>query len=256
MADAYILITAAVEGELAGLEAMLSSPEEACIGRRRIVSGRLENRPVRLLTAGPGVINTAQALTSAIENDRPSLIIQTGCAGAFRPSGIRIGDIAVAVEIIDIHSGIEAEKEGEGLDPLPFPLMTLKGRKIRGRYLLDHSLAQHAYDILNPRFSRQGINVAKGRFAAVSTITATDMRAEKLYRCFHPCMEEMEGAGAAHVALHYDIPLVAVRAASNIVGKRKRAEWNLPLAFERAGEAVRACCKALKHFSPGKTSSG
>ena len=44
----------------------------------------------------------------------------------------------------------------------------------------------------------------------------------------------MEGAAAAHVALHYGIPFLEIRGASNLVGPRNRNAWNLPLAFENS----------------------
>jgi futalosine hydrolase len=58
-------------------------------------------------------------------------------------------------------------------------------------------------------------------------------------------MEAMEGAGAAHVAAHYGLPFLEVRAASNLVGRRDRASWDLDLAFRRATWAVMTI---LKHF--------
>jgi len=48
----------------------------------------------------------------------------------------------------------------------------------------------------------------------------------------------MEGSGAAHLSIHYDIPFLEIRAASNMVGKRDRSGWDLPLACRRSNEAV------------------
>ncbi len=63
-------------------------------------------------------------------------------------------------------------------------------------------------------------------------------RLKAVLHTFSAYMESMEGSGAAHTAIHYDIPFLEIRAASNFVGKRNRDEWNLPLAFERCAEAV------------------
>jgi futalosine hydrolase len=48
----------------------------------------------------------------------------------------------------------------------------------------------------------------------------------------------MEGAGACHVALHYGMAFLEIRAASTRAGKRDRSAWDLPLAFERCNRAV------------------
>ena len=232
-----ILILGAVYRELTGLESGLKGGFEAEIGRRRQVAGRLAGIPVRLLTTGPGPVNTVQAVTAAVEHRRPRLLIQTGCAGAFRKSGLDVGDVAVAAEEIDVHLGIEPETETAPMPPLPFPLMIRKGFEIRHRYCLDAKRQFWAASVLDKAFAG-ACRVRRGPFVTVSTITATDRRAQALYDRYRPCMESMEGAGAAYLALYYDLPLVEIRAASNRVGRRNLNAWNLDLAFERCAEAV------------------
>jgi futalosine hydrolase len=95
-----------------------------------------------------------------------------------------------------------------------------------------------AGDVLGRTFSDAGVNILPGPFLTVSTITATDRTARKYHHTFAPCMESMEGAGAARVAIHYRIPFLEIRSASNLAGKRDRKNWNLSLAFERSGQAV------------------
>jgi len=48
--------------------------------------------------------------------------------------------------------------------------------------------------------------VKKGPFITVSTITTTNARAHALFERFAPCMEQMEGAAAAHISMIYNIP--------------------------------------------------
>ena len=48
----------------------------------------------------------------------------------------------------------------------------------------------------------------------------------------------MEGAGAAHVALLYDLPFLEIRAVSNLVGDRDKRRWDLPLSFKHSTQAV------------------
>ena len=237
--DPHILILGAVPRELAGLDSGLKGRSEAEIGRRRLITGRLAGIPVRLLATGPGLVNTVQAVTAAVEFQRPSLLIQTGCAGAFQKSGLDIGDVAAAAEEIDVHLGIEPETADGPIRPLPFPLMVHQGADIRHRYPLDEKRHIRAVSVLENAFA--GVcRVKRGPFVTVSTITATDRRARTLYDQYRPCMESMEGAGAAYLALLYDLPLVEIRAASNRVGLRNRNGWNLDLAFERCAE-VAAC---------------
>jgi futalosine hydrolase len=233
-----ILIASAVREEAAYLCDRLETPRAVSIGGRDVVSGNICGLPVRMLTTGPGQVNAVQALTAAIENERPALILQTGCAGGFEASGAGVGDIGIATEEIDAHLGIEARQAGFPLEPLPFPVARNDHGEIRNRYFVDGRLGARAEEIIRRAFSDVGVRVLSGPFLTVSTITATDRTAFNYHTLFAPCMESMEGAGAAHVAIHYRLPFLEIRSASNLVGNRDRENWNLPLAFERCGKAV------------------
>ncbi|HUV50135.1 MAG TPA: futalosine hydrolase [Anaerolineae bacterium] len=233
-----IIITAAVYDELSALIDRVEKPVVSKVGWRKIVSGHIEGKPVKVLITGPGLVNAVQALTAAIEDSRPSLIIQTGCAGAFKESGLKIGDIGIATEEIDVNLGIEPENMDGPLNELPFSLLDSHGPDIKNRYRLDKELTNLAFKAIKKDCADKNIGLIKGPFITVSAITATDMRAEKLYKQFKPCMEGMEGSGAAHLAIHYNIPFLEIRSASNMVGKRDCGAWNLALAFERAAMAV------------------
>ena len=54
----------------------------------------------------------------------------------------------------------------------------------------------------------------------------------------------MEGAALAHVAAIYEVPLLELRAVSNLVEDRDLSRWRIPEAAETAQEAVRAVVKA------------
>lgn len=242
-----ILIAAAVAGEVEYIAARLEAVHRDTVGRRPCIAGRLDGAPVRILTTGPGMVNAAQALTAAIESRRPKIILQTGCAGAFRESGLNIGDIAVATEEIDLYLGIERIDDNP-LDPLPtplpFPVLESGGEACFNRFPLDRKLADAAFEALSGE-QTASVQVKRGPFVTVAFITATDRRAAAIHRRYHPCMESMEGAAMAHVARHYAIPMIEVRAASNFVGKRNRDEWRLTLAFERCGRATAEVVRQL-----------
>ena len=238
MMNSDIIVSGAVEEELSKFIDKIERPVFSSIGGRRIASGYIEGKTVRALITGPGVVNTVQSLTAAIENTRPSLIIQTGCAGAFRESGLNIGDIGIATEEIDIQLGIETKDGNLPLNELPFSIIKSGNVDIKNHYPLDIGLVNQALEILTKVFEGKSIGLMNGPFVTVSTVTATDRRAKDIYKRFSPCMESMEGAGAAHLAIHYDIPFLEIRSASNFVGKRDKSYWDLSIAFERGAFAV------------------
>ncbi len=81
--------------ELAGkLEKPARQDLAGCWGLR----GRLDRRPVWLVTTGLGAVNAAHALTCALQLRRPALVLQIGVGGAYPGAGLAVGDIAVASE--------------------------------------------------------------------------------------------------------------------------------------------------------------
>jgi len=234
----HILIAAAIESELEYISKSMKQVSSLFVGNRKIIEGILGNHNIRLIETGPGMVNTIQALTASIENSKPSLIIQTGCAGAFPESGLRLGDIGIAGEEVDIHLGIEPASPYDAVVELPFSVAVQNGIEFKNRYNCDPSLLESAFQCLVRKFQGRGIQIKKGPFVTVSTITSTNQKAASLFHHYSAIMEAMEGSGAAHLSIHYDIPFLEIRAASNMVGERDRSNWNLPLACRRSNEAV------------------
>lgn len=243
---APILITAATPAEVNDIPDLIKNRANAVIGGRSVQTGCIYGQDVSLLITGPGLFNTVGAMTAVIQKQRPALIIHTGCAGVFRESGLRIGDIAVATREIDIQIGIEPQERYALPEPIPFSILIKDGVEIKNEFIFQEEWVQNAYTLLTHSFADADCKVGKGAFVTVSTITATDRRAAEIYRCYQPCMEAMEGAAAAYVACFHDIPMIEVRSASNFVGVRDKAQWSLPLAFQRAAAAVKACIRYLK----------
>jgi len=223
----------------------VEKPVVSRVGGREVTSGRIEGKSVRLIVTGPGLVNTVQSLTAAIENFRPALIIQTGCAGAFKESGLRIGDIGIATEEIDLHLGIEPGNGSLLLKDLPFSLIKRCDLNVKNRYSINNELVEIALQVVKKGSGFDRVRFKKGPFITVSTITATEKRAKDIYKHFQPCMESMEGSGAAFLSLYYGISFLEIRSVSNIAGKRDLTAWNLPLAFERGGMAVFALISNL-----------
>lgn len=248
--NGYILILAAVDEELAGLRTRLMGPVVLDVGGKSALSGRIHGCDVMLFATGPGMINTAQALTAAIAFHPPALIIQTGCAGAFPQSGLGIGDVGIATCEIDIQTGLESPEGAPLPEELPFPILKKGFAEYKNRYPLSDVLVGEVFNILESAELTKNFQIQKGPLVTVSTITATDGRARVIFDRYAPCMEQMEGAASAHIALLYGIPFLEIRAAANKVGKRDKSAWNLPLAFQNACMAVEVIIKNKDRLTP------
>jgi futalosine hydrolase len=238
MAGDYILVLAAVAPEIQGVLDRISHPSARMIGGRTVRCGRMSGMPLRIVVTGPGIVNTVQAITACVEKARPLLILQAGCGGGFRQLGMRIGDIAVATTEVDVHLGIETGKHHAPLLEMPFPVLTGDDKALKEKYPLDLNVADTAFLRLKAVFDPKGIGVFKGPFITGSTVTGSEERAAFLFKSFSPCMESMEGAGAAFLSHYYQLPFLEIRCVSNMVGKRDLSRWDLALACLRAGQAA------------------
>lgn len=252
-----ILVLAAVEEEVAVLAESLEERRTEWAAGRPLVLGRIQGRETLLMVGGPGMINAAMILTGILAGvpvwEWPVLVIQTGIGGAFPGSGLALGDVAVATTETDASLGMEPPDGGPVPNPLPFPVVTyppgeppspdvtVRGKR-PGSFILNKIVRRQAMKYLKAAFPDHP--PAEGPFLTVSTVTTTDERAEVLRAAFSPVMENMEGAAVAHVTAVMGLPLVEIRAASNMVGRRDRSAWDIPLAARNAQAAVKAVIAA------------
>lgn len=205
---------------------------------RAIIELNVAGQRATVVITGPGIVNTAQALTGAMETLKPALVIQTGIAGVFDQAGLKTGDIGIADSETYVHTGVENPRSPHGIAPLPFDLVDGNPESRQGKFPVNQKFADHGFKILKHGFSKTEITVVKAGFITVSTITASDATAQRLYSTFQPCMESMEGAASAQVATLYNVDFMEIRAGSNRVGNRDKRIWQIGLATQRASRAL------------------
>ena len=221
---------------MAGFLALYPDASKEKLRSGQLVYTALDSTWTCLIT-GPGVFNTAMGLGSYLEHHTPDLILNTGIAGAYEGTGLSVGDVAVATREQYLHTGI-----GNGplsLSPLPFELIPGQADTREGIYGFDPILTDAWAKRLDK--SPSPGSVFKGPFLTVSALTKGLVQADRIHQKFLPVMEAMEGAAAAHVCQCYRIPLIEIRAASNMAGERDKSRWDFPLACSR----VTGICRSL-----------
>ena len=203
-----------------------------------IISGKIHHKTYDLMITGPGVFNAVHALTVYLEKSSPALILQTGIAGIFKETGCVIGDVAIATREHYVHTGVQTDSLENA--PLPFDLIKDNPLSRKGIYPFEQDRVDHTHEILSRALSINQINIIKGPFITVSSITSSFEQASRLYSAFSPVMEAMEGAACSHIAALYDIPVIEIRSASNFVGERDKSKWDIDLAIKHLGLVI-AC---------------
>ncbi len=177
-----------------------------------------------VLLGGVGPAASAAATSAALSGGGFDLVVCAGIAGGFAP--MRIGDIAVSSSIVFADLGAQTETGFA-------PLSTL-------------GLGTERYDVA-PRLAVEVADCTGGHLGTVltvATVTGTAQAADALARRYPDAVAEgMEGAGVAAAAAVHGVPVLEVRAISNLVGPRERGGWRVAdalAALSRAFDALGA----------------
>lgn len=225
-----IIVTAATYRELSLLNQALEERERLQVCGREGYLGQLAGWPAVLAVTGIGKVNTAAAVTSLLERFEPELLINTGCAGAYRGSGLAVGDLAMATAELLGDEGVLTPDGWHSLELIGIPAAERNGE----RYFNSFPLTRWATEKASYLAETAGFTLRRGTFITVSTASGTAERGDDLFRRFGGICENMEGGAAAQVALLHGVDCLEVRGVSNLVEDRDLSRWDIPLAVERA----------------------
>jgi futalosine hydrolase len=221
-----ILALAATEFEMSPLLQRLTAHQQKSSGERPASCWRT-------LVSGVGPVETTLRLTRYLDQcDVPiDCVINFGVAGAYVPD---MPDTGGHAGLLDLCL---AEEEGFGdfgicfADRVEAFDVSLGGAVV---FPLDQGMLARAGEIL----SRHGLAYLRGNFVTVTGASATRQRGAMLAaRCNGLC-ENMEGAAVARVCAEFSLPLLELRAISNLVLDRDLSRWQLAAACGRAAEAA------------------
>ena len=203
------------------------------IAGKTVYTGKLSGVKLLLMNTGMGKVNAAHSATSVIENFPVKKIINIGVGGAYPGSGLKTGDVAVAVKEIYGDEGVADSGSWSSLKKIGIPLVQKGSRKYFNEF-----------PVRLPRIVRRGkgdapgFQVKSGNFVTVSAATGTNNRAGELEKRFRAVCENMEGAAIAQVCTIYGIPFFEIRGISNIAGVRDKRKWSLGSASENCQKVL------------------
>ena len=229
-----LLILAATAYEQQGLRDSLQQVATQRRGHRAWVRGMIGIRPVVLIETGIGAVNTAQALTVALQEIDPELVLQIGIGGAYLGTGLNVGDLALATEENYGDLGVITPAGWSPADEIGIPVLSID-RDYYNTYPIDPALVARAQHILE----QSGECVVQGPFVTVQQCTGREDIGNELAARFNAICENMEGAAAAHICTLYTVPFLELRAISNRVEDRNKDAWDIPRAVQSVQIAAR-----------------
>ncbi len=192
------------------------------------------------LISGVGPVETTLRLTRYLERCDPRIdtVLNFGVAGAYLSalpgeSNVSLLDLCLAEQESLGDFGICFSDHIEPLDE------KLAGSTV---FPMDRSLLHQAGLIL----AHHGQPYRSGNFVTVSAASATRRRGTMLAAGFQGICENMEGAAVARVCAEFSLPLLEVRAISNLVEDRDLGRWQLAEACARASGAAALLVREMK----------
>ena len=203
----------------------------------------IESSGERLIVTGIGAVNAAHALTQYLAaNAAPSLVIQTGIAGAYVPANVPVGSVVLADTEIYGDLGVLTPDGWRPMEEIGIPLVEAGASRaaLFNYFPLDAALVARAASAAGPLGARTG------KFLTLSQVTGVRAAGDAMYERFGALCESMEGAAAAHVCALHEVPFLEVRGISNLVENRDRTKWRIA---EAAGAAQRVTLKLIESLS-------
>lgn len=235
-----IIILTATAFEQQHLRTQLEQPVQQNIAHTPWTRGVLGNRPVVLIETGVGLVNTTHALTVALQQINPELVIQTGIGGAYLQAQLNMGDIVLATEENYAELGVITPQGWHTAEEIGIPLLKTH-RDYYNTYPLDQDLVNEAQHTLQTN----QINVTTGPFVTVQQCSGRTDIGNTLAERFQAICENMEGVAAAQLCTQYNVPFLELRAISNPVEDRNRDAWDIPTALQKSQIATQTLVQAL-----------
>ena len=188
----------------------------------------IEGVLIESLITGVGMVNTTYHLSEKIRVFKPEFCIQAGIAGSFT-NKFSIGDVANVIH--DVFSELGAE---DGDD-----FITAKDLGLVPEISVKN-------DLTYTRFFNFFASLPTAKGITVNTVHGSTFSITKIVQRLQPEVESMEGAAFLYVCNLEKIPCVQIRSISNVVERRKRENWNIPLAINQLNTYLIKFFKSLK----------
>ena len=170
---------------------------------------------VFVLITGVGMVATAYALGKTFGAEQFDLAINAGIAGSFIKR-ISLGEVVRVSEDCFPELGAEDGEDFVSIDQLGF------GKS----------------GVVPPEYNHGLGDFRQVRGITVNKVHGNEFSIEKTLKRLSPDVESMEGAAFFYACNDVNLPGIQLRAISNYIEKRNRANWNISLAVKNLNDAL------------------
>lgn len=202
-----ILVLGAFQAELANIIQMFPDIKQRTISKRRCMLAQMGTTELVFSTSGIGATAAACTTTALCEGYEPDYIILCGVAGGLEKNQ-QVGDLILAESIVDADLyALRGLLTGTPYAPCLTDPHTQT--PIKNEYITNSSLLRIGSSLSLDRF-KTGIIASSNVFPAPKELFAQIIKLG--------CSAiEMESSGVIKAAEHYNVPVITVRAISNLI---------------------------------------
>ena len=241
MQNGFVIgIIGAMDVEVSLLRERMADRREIPVCDLTFSVGEIEGRRVALVKSGIGKVNAARCTQMLIDRFSPSVIVNTGIAGALDPA-LNVGDAVIATSLVQHDFNAAAFGYARGY-------MCTGVDNDRPTTFTADPVAAAALQAAACRFA-DAHAVTKGVIASGDLFVAEGRHKQKIRDTFGAAAAEMESAAIAQTAAAAGVPFAVLRVMSD------RADGGAPdsyAAFEEdaANRSAEIVCAFLRAYAP------
>ncbi len=173
---------------------------------------------VDILITGIGPVPATYALTMAIAEKKPALVVQAGIAGSFDYTALPGGQTV----LVKCDAFGDSGMEEKGV----FTTVFDAGFAGKNHFPFTDGWLINRHPLL--------INAVLPvvRSVTINKVSDSAVQRKQLTDAFAPQTETMEGAALHYVCLQQQVPFLQIRSISNEVGERDKSKWQVKTAIE------------------------
>lgn len=184
----------------------------------RVIHCSYKQLEIDCLITGVGMVSTAY-FTAKVLDESYDLAINIGICGTFN-ANLELGSVIHIYEDSFAEMGAEDGDEFLTMDDLKLEAIT----KINNQH---QGTISEVVELL-PKVNAITVNKVHGNEKSIQDVV------DRL----HPIVESMEGAAFMFTCEQEQIQYLQIRAVSNLVERRNRESWNIPLAIENLNKKI------------------
>ena len=228
-------IICAMQIEADGILALCENKEETVKYGMTFTRGTLCGKELVVVVCGIGKVNAAMCAATLINDYQPSLVMNSGVAGALSPV-VSIGDIVVGTKAVehDMNTTALGDKQGE----VSFPT---------GKVLFFECDAAASRLLAEVCADLEDTKTVSGIIASGDVFISDRSKRQLLNDRFGALACEMEGAAIGHVCVCCGVSYVILRAISDDMDENKGMDF-VKFCALAAKKTVRAVKEFVMHI--------